>query len=85
MALTGVQFDYANDDTPIFSTSNLATQTYALTPEHDPPIGQWDPEIKLLNYPPDETWPFHCDAFEPKPEEMLTEADLNAPMPVKAV
>lgn len=80
-----MQFDYANDDTTLFGMSNLATQTYGLQPTGDPPVGQWNPEVKLLNYPVDETWPFYCAVYESAVEESLTEADMNASNPVKAM
>ena len=52
------------------------------TVTEDPPVGQWGDDVKLLNYPLDEKWPWQCEAYE-NVEDTLNERDEKAPLVLK--
>ena len=46
--------------------SALASTSYMAKPEIDPPLGQWDKEIELLNYAVNDEYPYDSAIYEPQ-------------------
>ncbi|KAJ3543517.1 hypothetical protein NM688_g5844 [Phlebia brevispora] len=76
-------FDYYHDNTELYGMSALESIEWPEF-ETEAPVGQWDQSVKLLNYPIQEEYPIHCEVYDSKPEP-LSELDLQALMPLKAV
>lgn len=78
-----LQFEYWHEPGPLFNMSNLATRDWNAS-YTEPSVGQWDPEVKLLNYPVDDKYPYSCEVYDIKCEQP-NEADTQASMPLKAM
>ena len=58
--------------------------TWVSRPDEEPPVGRWDPQVKLLNYAPHEEVPYFREAYE-LPADRLNETDAAISMPLKAM
>ena len=76
------QFECYNDEHLLFSMSRLSTNGYIDVPTGPAPLGQWDADTELLNYPLHARRPLHLEALQENLEQD-SEEDRSALMPVK--
>ena len=64
--------------------AKLADASYFVQSLAGPPVGQWTHTFDLLNYPPEEKWPYQVELYDATPD-VLNELDENAIAPLKSL